>query len=111
MIYDIMEFATSLKPCLLESLLDSGASEVLYLDPDIQVFGDLNRLAELAAEHGIVLTPHTTAPYPQMGRPTQRTPFCSRESTTWDSSGLDREQSLPPFLADATSSRMRQQPA
>ncbi len=67
-IYDVMEFATSLKPWLLESLLDSGASEVLYLDPDIQVFGDLNRLGELAGEHGIVLTPHATTPYPRDGK-------------------------------------------
>jgi len=68
MIYDIMEFATSLKPWLLEAILDSGASHVLYLDPDIQVFDSLDRLAELAVEHGIVLIPHATAPYPRDGK-------------------------------------------
>ena len=46
MIYDIMEFATSLKPWLLEAILDSGVSHVLYLDPDIEVFDSLDRLAE-----------------------------------------------------------------
>ena len=68
MIYDIMEYATSLKPWLLEAILDSGASHVLYLDPDIQVFDSLDRLAELAVEHGIVLIPHATVPYPCDGR-------------------------------------------
>ncbi len=68
MIYDIMEFATSLKPWLLKSILDSGASHALYLDPDIQVYGSLDRLGELAVGHGIVLIPHATAPYPRDGR-------------------------------------------
>ena len=37
---------------------------VLYLDPDIQVFHPLDELTHLAEEHGIVLTPHVTAPMP-----------------------------------------------
>ena len=67
MIYDVTEFATAVKPWLLEAILDSGASHVLYLDPDIQVYASLDRLAELAVEHGIVLIPHTNAPYPRDG--------------------------------------------
>ena len=66
--YDVTEFATSLKPWLLEAVLDSGASHALYLDPDIQVFGSLDRLGELAVEHGIVLTPHVDAAYPCDGK-------------------------------------------
>ena len=64
-IYDVMELATALKPWLLETLLKRGASEVLYLDPDIQVFSCLDPLSDLAAEHGIVLTPHTLVPFPR----------------------------------------------
>lgn len=44
-IYELTEFATSLKPWLLEHLLDGGASSVLYLDPDIQVFDRLDDLS------------------------------------------------------------------
>jgi len=64
MLYDLMEFATALKPWLLQSLLDGGSDPVLYLDPDIEVFSSLEDLANKAIEHGIVLTPHTTTPYP-----------------------------------------------
>ncbi|MGB7050329.1 MAG: hypothetical protein WBG41_02030, partial [Acidimicrobiales bacterium] len=67
MIYDITEFATSLKPWLLEAILDSGVSHVLYLDPDIEVFDSLDRLERLAVEQGVVLIPHATTPYPRDG--------------------------------------------
>ena len=70
MLYDVTEFSTSLKPWLLRALLDAGAPAVLYLDPDIQVFSSLDDLADLAVRHGIVLTPHTTVPYPLDGKKT-----------------------------------------
>jgi len=64
-IYDLTEFATSLKPWLLEHLLDRGSPSVLYLDPDIQVFDSLNELALAAEQEGIVLIPHARAPLPR----------------------------------------------
>jgi glycosyltransferase involved in cell wall biosynthesis/2-polyprenyl-3-methyl-5-hydroxy-6-metoxy-1,4-benzoquinol methylase len=64
-IYDVMELATALKPWLLETLVRTGSSVVLYLDPDIQVFSSLEPLAVLAGEHGIALTPHTIVPLPR----------------------------------------------
>ncbi len=67
MVYDITEFATSLKPWLLEMLLGRGSPSVLYLDPDIRVYGSLQKLADLAVEHGIVLTPHLDTPMPLDG--------------------------------------------
>ena len=63
-LYDVLELSTALKPWLLRSLLGK-ASEVLYLDPDVQVFAPLDEVAALAREHSIVLTPHTTAPPPR----------------------------------------------
>lgn len=63
-IYDVTELATAVKPMLLQHLLDAGASTILYLDPDIRVYESLQPIADLAAEHGIVLTPHTMQPYP-----------------------------------------------
>ena len=44
-IYEITEFATSMKPWLLEHLLDRGEESVLDLDPDIGVFDRLDELA------------------------------------------------------------------
>ena len=66
--YDAKELATALKPTLLRHLLDAGHDAVLYLDPDILVLDGLDGLAELAAAHDIVLTPHSTEPLPWDGR-------------------------------------------
>ena len=67
-IYDVTELATAVKPLLLRRLLDEGRSSAIYLDPDIRVYDSLADLARLATEHGIVLTPHTTKPYPHDDR-------------------------------------------
>jgi FkbM family methyltransferase len=64
--YSITELATSVKPYLLRQLL-RDRQVAIYLDPDIQVFAPMPELAVLAAEHGIVLTPHFLAPLPQDG--------------------------------------------
>jgi len=64
LIYDVKEFATALKPWLLEHLL-SESDHAIYFDPDIEVFAPLDDIAELARSHGIVLTPHTTEPLPR----------------------------------------------
>ena len=72
MIYDVTELSTAIKPWVLESLLDAGEQTIMYLDPDIVVFDSLARIDELAGTHGIVLTPHTTAPVARDGlRPTE----------------------------------------
>ena len=70
--YDVTELSTALKPWALEMLLLRGAETAVYLDPDIYVFGSLSKIAELSAEHGIVLTPHAIKPIPRDGlRPTE----------------------------------------
>jgi glycosyltransferase involved in cell wall biosynthesis len=69
-IYELTEFATSMKPWLLRHLLDRGAASVLYLDPDIGVFDRLDELADLAVSSGIVLIPHARAPFPRDGKMT-----------------------------------------
>lgn len=38
------------------------AEQVFYFDPDIVIFGGVDRLSEILAGHSIVLTPHLTAP-------------------------------------------------
>lgn len=61
-IYDLTEFATSIKPFVLEQLL-ANYDVVLYLDPDIQVFSRLDSLVENTFTHGWTVTPHVTQPY------------------------------------------------
>ncbi len=65
-IYDVKELATAVKPALLATLLKTY-DEVAYFDPDIEVFAPLDDLCALAEEHGVVLTPHITAPLPRDG--------------------------------------------
>ncbi|HET9058663.1 MAG TPA: hypothetical protein VFN61_01985, partial [Acidimicrobiales bacterium] len=65
-LYDVMEFCTAVKPWLLRALLQTS-DVVAYLDPDIKVYAPLDDIADLAHEHGIVLTPHVTRPMPRDG--------------------------------------------
>ncbi len=65
MAYSVVEFATAVKPFLLRALLQSGMEDVVYLDPDIQVFEPLEDIAALARERGIVVTPHLERPLPR----------------------------------------------
>lgn len=64
--YGIVELATAVKPALLRHLL-ATEPVVAYFDPDIQVFTPLDDVFAAAAEHGIALTPHSTAPLPRHG--------------------------------------------
>ena len=68
MIYDVLELATAVKPWVIERLLSRGADAVIYLDPDIRVYAPLDEVSTLAQNHGIVLTPHVTAPMPRDGK-------------------------------------------
>jgi GT2 family glycosyltransferase/glycosyltransferase involved in cell wall biosynthesis len=72
-IYDVTELATAVKPWVFEHLFARGASVVIHLDPDIEVFDSLGPLEPLTREHGMLLTPHVTEPLPQDGkRPSER---------------------------------------
>jgi glycosyltransferase involved in cell wall biosynthesis len=66
-IYDVTELCTAVKPLLIQRLLRDGARSVLYFDPDIEIRAPLADLWGLAAEHGIVLTPHVLEPIPDDG--------------------------------------------
>jgi hypothetical protein len=65
MSYDLVEFATALKPLLLRALLEEH-EQAAYLDPDTYVVSTMEELAPAleASEGGIVLTPHYLDPPP-----------------------------------------------
>jgi glycosyltransferase involved in cell wall biosynthesis len=70
--YNVLELSTAVKPWLLRYLMKEVSGPITYLDPDIQVFGSLEELEELACAHGVALTPHNNKPIPADGRrPTQ----------------------------------------
>lgn len=61
--YDLVEFATAVKPILLNRLLDE-TEQVYYLDPDTYLTSPMVELAGALAdsEGGILLTPHFLHP-------------------------------------------------
>lgn len=63
--YNVLEFATSVKPALLRSFLLEGWDRVTYLDPDIQVFNDFTTL--LDDDAAVSLTPHLLSDIPDDG--------------------------------------------
>jgi glycosyltransferase involved in cell wall biosynthesis len=67
-IYDVTELSTAVKPLFLQLLSRARGGATIYLDPDIRIFGSLAYAAELAEQHGLVLTPHLTQPVPDDGR-------------------------------------------
>jgi hypothetical protein len=56
-IYDVVEFATAVKPAFFKKLLEEF-ERVVYLDPDMYVVAPLVDLDPLIDEFGVVLTPH-----------------------------------------------------
>ncbi|CAA9242850.1 MAG: hypothetical protein AVDCRST_MAG42-2116 [uncultured Chthoniobacterales bacterium] len=71
-IYDVTELSTAVKPWLLRHMQQTGTPEVIYFDPDIQIFTRLDDITDLARQHSIVLAPHVTEPIPRDGlRPTE----------------------------------------
>ena len=64
MSYDLVEFATAVKPLVLGALLREH-EQVAYLDPDLYLVAPMEELgAALAASGGILLTPHFLRPTP-----------------------------------------------
>lgn len=60
--HDLVELCTAVKGMMLHRLMTQGAEKVVYLDPDIAVFGRLDHVLDLLDRHSIVLTPHLTQP-------------------------------------------------
>lgn len=59
--YDLVEFATAIKPSVFEYLFDRFHYErVIYLDPDILVYGSMEPILAELSENFLVLTPHLT---------------------------------------------------
>ena len=62
--YDILELNTNVKPTFMKWLLASGIDELIYFDPDIQIFSSVEFIYDLLHTMNVVLTPHATAPFP-----------------------------------------------
>ena len=60
--YDTVEFATSLKPFFLMTLLSKGARTATFIDPDTLIFSEFAKAFTLAESQGVALTPHRLTP-------------------------------------------------
>ncbi|MFC0389027.1 hypothetical protein [Muricoccus vinaceus] len=60
--HNVVELCTAVKGQMLLHLLEQGADNVIYLDPDIAVFGTLSPVLDLLDTHNVVLTPHVVMP-------------------------------------------------
>ena len=69
--YTILELSTAVKPFALEYILEHyGVDQVLFFDPDIVIYGDLQVLMRALDDSSIILTPHLTSPLTDEYRPT-----------------------------------------
>lgn len=56
--HTVVELCTAVKGPYLLQLAENGAEKIMYIDPDIVIFNDLNPLEKILDNHGIILTPH-----------------------------------------------------
>lgn len=63
--YNIAELCTVVKPVTIMKFFDQGFTNVIYLDPDIQVFSEFKELFEQLPQHDMVITPHICSPTPE----------------------------------------------
>lgn len=60
--HDVVELCTAVKGAMLCHMLEQGIDKVIYLDPDIALFGPLDDVLTLLDRHSAVLTPHQIEP-------------------------------------------------
>lgn len=56
--YNVIEFATSIKPFCFKKIFDEGYDKVMYLDPDIYVTHSLDLINNDLDSYSMILTPH-----------------------------------------------------
>lgn len=56
--YNVIEFATSIKPFCFKKLFNQGYDKVIYLDPDIYVTDNLAPIYDSLEKQSMVITPH-----------------------------------------------------
>ena len=60
--HNITELCTAVKPMMAYQIMTTFNANVIYLDPDIAVFDDLEKLEEMFETSSILLTPHQLHP-------------------------------------------------
>jgi len=66
--YALKTFNTAIKPHVFQYLFRMGSDYVLYFDPDVHFYSDLDEVALLLQRRGVVITPHILREYPNDGK-------------------------------------------
>jgi glycosyltransferase involved in cell wall biosynthesis len=67
--YNILELNTAVKPYFLQHLFEHyAADQIIYFDPDIQIFHPLTDMMRLLRTNTVVLTPHLLTSLPTDGK-------------------------------------------
>ena len=68
--YSLVELSTSVKAAAFQQLfrIHPDCTEVMYLDPDIKVYGDFREILRETGDAQIALTPHALTPIPLDGQ-------------------------------------------
>lgn len=62
-LHDVVELCTAVKgAAALHIIKELGVDRLVYLDPDIGVFGSLAPVSDMLEENSVLFTPHSTAP-------------------------------------------------
>jgi hypothetical protein len=70
--YTLLEFCTAVKPFFLAYLLAQyQLDHIIFLDPDVYLYGPLTPLLQALAQYDVILTPHLLAPLTQPGHPSE----------------------------------------
>lgn len=60
--HNVVELCTAVKSIALLKLFEQGAQKVVFLDPDIAVFGSLEETVQRLDRNPVILTPHQIVP-------------------------------------------------
>lgn len=60
--HNVVELCTAVKSLALLKLFEQGTDKVVFLDPDIAVFGPLDEAVERLETNPVILTPHQIVP-------------------------------------------------
>lgn len=70
--YSLLELNTAIKPHVIAELFRRGFEKVIYFDPDIAIHSSLEDMLERLDRADVMLTPHITTPYTDLGHPDER---------------------------------------
>ena len=66
--YNVIEANTAIKPFVFDYFFNEKYDKVVYFDPDIFLYNNIDEIDNLLNTYNIILTPHTLMPYPEDGK-------------------------------------------